>query len=298
MQRRLITVILFAVVAAFASSTVLYRIISARSAQASDAPTKEIYVAARDLTAGTMVAESDLRLEKWPGAINPQWILKREELIGRALTAGVDTGEPIPASRVAAKGSGISLASGIPSGMRVVPVHVDQQGGLARIIAAGMHVDVLSTEAAAGQNGLSAVTHTILQNVKVFSTDEPADKSLKEKLLGAQSVNLLVTPEQAETLSQAIVQNRIQLALRNPADDSNITDTIAKALLPTKVRQLMPEYATEKAASMVKPEVKAEAPAAAPKPALPTIEIVQGTKRTVTVVAPSDTVNSTPGVTQ
>lgn len=297
MQRRLITVILFAVVAAFASSTVLYRIISARSAQASDVPTKEIYVAARDLTAGTMVAESDLRLEKWPGAINPQWILKREELIGRALTAGVDTGEPIPASRVAAKGSGISLASGIPSGMRVVPVHVDQQSGLARIIAAGMHVDVLSTEAA-GQNGPSAVTRTILQNVKVFSTDEPADKSLKEKLLGVQSVNLLVTPEQAETLSQAIVQNRIQLALRNPADDSNITDTIAKALLPAKVRQLMPEYATEKAASMVKPEVKAEAPAEAPKPALPTVEIVQGTKRTVTVVAPSDTVNSTPGVTQ
>ena len=232
MQRRLITVILFAVFLAVASSTVLYRIISARSAQASNAALSEIYVAARDLAPGTLVADADIRKVKWPGQVNPLWVSRKEDLIGRSLAAAVNNNEPIPDNRLAQKGTGAGVASGIPGGMRVVPVHVDEQSGLTHIIAAGMHVDVLSTEAAGGLNGPGAVTRTILQNVKVFSTDAPADKNPKDRMPGAQSVNLLVTPEQAETLSQAIAQNRVQLALRNPLDESNITDVTTRAFAP------------------------------------------------------------------
>ena len=287
MQRRLITVVLFAVLLAVASSTVLYRIISARSAHASDVALSEIYVAAHDLAPGTLVAEADIRKVKWPGQVNPLWVSRKEDLIGRSLVAAVNNNEPIPDNRLAQKGSGSGVAAGIPGGMRVMPVHVDEQSGLTHIIAAGMHVDVLSTEAAGGLNGPGAVTRTILQNIKVFSTDAPADKNSKERLPGAQSVNLLVTPEQAETLSQAIAQNRIQLALRNPLDQSNITDAVTRALLPAAfVRAKIPADATERP---VRAAAAAPAPAAEPaKPAPPTVEIVQGTKRTVMVVAPAD----------
>lgn len=280
MQRRLLTVIAFALVAALASSTVLYRIISAKSAHASDSSASQIYVASRDLNAGAQIRESDLRLVRWPGTLNPLWVSRREDLVGRGLNVAINGGEPFPDNRLAAKGAGAGFASGIPRGMRVVPVHVDEQGGLAHLIVAGTHVDVLSTGSAGLLSGVGMSTHTILQNVKVLSIDQAVDKNGKDKPVAAQSVNLLVSPEQAEVLSQAIAQNRIQLVLRNPLDESSITDVIAKETKPViqiqKVRAAPPA-----------PEKKIEAPEA-PRPALPTVEIVQGTKRTVTVVAPSD----------
>jgi Flp pilus assembly protein CpaB len=148
-----------------------------------------------------------------------------------------------------------------------------------------MHVDVLSTVYTTGQAGPNTATHTILQNVKVFSTGHGAEKSTSDKPAATQSVDLLVTPEQAEVLSQAIVQNRIQLVLRNPLDDSSISDALTKVFAPPpppvthKVRAVAP--APEK-----KVEV-AEAPRPVAPPPPPTVEIVQGTKRTVTVVAAS-----------
>ncbi len=280
MQRRLVTVILFAMVAALASSTILYRVISANSAHASDAPTKQVYVASRDLAAGAMVGESDMRLVKWPGTINPSWVSRPEDLVGRGLTVGINSGEPFPDNRLAAKGAGAGFASSIPPGMRAVAVHVDEQSGLAHLIAAGMHVDVLSTASSGSLFGQSASTHTILQNVKVLSIEQDVDKSAKEKPAAAQSVNLLVSPEQAETLSQAIAQNKIQLVLRNPLDQSSITDVSAKTIRPASpaVPILRPPAPA--------PEKKVEA-AIAPPPAPLTVEIVHGTKRTVTVVGPA-----------
>ena len=92
----------------------------------------------------------------------------------------------------------------------------------------------------------------------------------------AQSANLLVTPHQAEILSQAIAQNRIQLVLRNPLDNSNI----AEAVEPPK-----PAPPVRKVREVPPPEKKVEVAAAPPPPPLPTIEIVHGSKRTVTVVS-------------
>jgi pilus assembly protein CpaB len=295
MQRRLITVIMFALVAAFASSTILYRIISANSAHASSPSTTQIYVASRDLNAGAQIGEADVRLVKWPGTVNPLWVSRREDLLGRGLTVAINSGEPFPDNRLAAKGAGAGFGSSIPSGMRVVPVHVDEQGGLSRLIVTGMHVDVLSTVVSSGQAGPSTATHTILQNVKIFSTGQGGEKGTSEKPAEAKSVNLLVTPEQAEVLSQAIAQNRIQLVLRNPLDESSISDVIAKVFTPEapvirKVRLVAPP-APEKKVEVV----EAPRPVAPPPP--PTVEIVQGTKRTVTVVAASSSQGVT-GVTQ
>ena len=277
MHRRLITVIVFALIAALASSTVLYRIISAKSAHASDSSTTEIYVASRDLSAGALIGDSDVRLARWPGVVNPLWVSRRQDLLGRGLAVAINSGEPFPGNRLAVRGAGTGFASGIPQGMRIVPVHVDEQSGLARLVVAGMHVDVLSNESA---GGTSTVTHTILQNVKIFSTEQADAKNLKDKPATAQSVNLLVSPHQAEILSQAISQNRIQLVLRNPLDETSISDVIAKEVKPAlpatrKLRAAPP--ASEKKVEAVE----------TPKPALPTVEIVQGTKRTVTVVSPS-----------
>src|SRR5438105_15957869 len=114
MKRRLITVILFAFVAALISSTVLYKVISAYSTQSVRTATTRIFVAARNLDAGALIGEADVRAAEWPGLTWSQWILRREDLVGRGLTAAVGKDEPFAESRLAAKGAGVGFASRIP----------------------------------------------------------------------------------------------------------------------------------------------------------------------------------------
>ncbi len=182
MKRRLFTVILFAVLAAAVSSTVLYKVISGNSPQQTKAPTTQILVATRNLDAGTLVGDADVRSADWPVVDGSHWIAKRADVVGRAVLTSVGKEEPFTESRLAAKGAGAGMASRIPPGMRVVAVHVDELTGLSRFILAGMHVDVISTGASANQNSPSAVTRTILQNVEVFSAGETAaERDAKEK---------------------------------------------------------------------------------------------------------------------
>ena len=62
------------------------------------------------------------------------------------------------------------------------------------------------------------VTTTILQNIQVLSAGTDIQKDAEGKPQQVQVVNLLVTPEQAQTLSLASNQLKIQLVLRNPLD--------------------------------------------------------------------------------
>jgi len=59
---------------------------------------------------------------------------------------------------------------------------------------------------------------TILQNIEVLSAGTDIQKDAEGKPQQVQVVNLLVTPEQAQTLTLASNQLKIQLVLRNPLD--------------------------------------------------------------------------------
>ena len=176
MKRRLITVILFAVLAATISSTVLYRIISANSQPTVQAGTAKVFVAARDLTAGTVVANADVREVEWPVAGGSPWIRRRTDVVGRELMSTIGKDEPFADVRLAPKGAAAGPASRIPRGMRAVAVHVDELTGLSRFILPGMHVDVIST-GAQGPQGMQA--RTILQDVEVFSNGQSLDSKDK-----------------------------------------------------------------------------------------------------------------------
>jgi pilus assembly protein CpaB len=280
MQRRLITVILFAFIAALVSSTVLYKVISANTSHPTRELTTEVFVASHDLEAGTLIENGDIRAIEWRTSVSPQWIARREDLIGRGLIAGINKDEPFPANRLAAKGAGAGLTSRIPPGMRAVAVRVDELTGLNRLIMSGMRVDVISTGSAPGMNGQGMVTRTILQNVEVLSTGQDAERNSRDKGVPVQAVNLLVTPQQAEILSLAVAQNRIQLVLRNPLDKAlNALGFSSDAPHPEKKLakvSRVPAKTDEKAA-----------PVESLKPPPPTVEVIHGTKKVISVVSPS-----------
>ena len=280
MQRRLLSVILFALVAALAASTVLYKLISRSDSATKQAPSTRLWVASRDLVSGATLEDTDLQQVNWPGPISAQWIRQKEDITGRGLIAGIEKGEPFPSSRLALKGAGGGLASRIPPGMRAIAVHIDELNGLSKVILPGMHVDVLSTGALPGRDSQNQVTRTILQNVEVLSTGQSLEHG--DKATPVQSANLLVSPRQAEILSQAVAQTRIELALRNPLDKGAVVE--AAAIEP----KIKPNLLAKTHLFQV-PAMPVAAPAAVveDKPARPTIEVVHGTKRVVTEVGVS-----------
>ncbi len=247
MNKRLALVLAFAFVISAAASLLIYRLVSARMDAAARPAGTKLLVAARDIGIGSLVKETDLKLVDWTGRVPEQAMHAKEEIIDRGVVANIYEGEPILGSRLAPKGAGAGLAATIPVGMRAVAVRVNEVIGISGFAVPGMRVDILilgNPGAGSGRDS-STMAKTLLQNVEVLSAGQQIQKDTEGKPVSVQVVNLLVTPEQAEILSLASNDARIQLVLRNPLDTQE-TKTAG-----THLPQLFGQ------------------PAAAPKPAAP-----------------------------
>jgi pilus assembly protein CpaB len=218
-NKRFLAVLAFALVVSLIASTIVYQLIVGRvTSQAKQAGT-QIVVAARDLPVGTMLKPEDLKPVDWTGTIQPQWVTKVDDAVGRGVIANLYLGEPIVATRLAMRGAGAGMAETIPSGMRAVAVRVNEVIGLAGFILPGMRVDLIGSGSAPNDTRqLGTLTRTLLQNIEVLSAGQSIQKDTDGKPVTVQVVNLLVTPEQAEIVSLASKETQIQLVLRNPLD--------------------------------------------------------------------------------
>lgn len=221
MKQRLAAVLIFAFVVALGASFVVYKLVEGKLTAMAAPSSGRVLVAASDLPVGTLIKESDLKLTSWAGQLPPQAITKIEDVTGRGVVATIYSGEPVVESRLAPRGAGAGLAATIPEGMRAVAVRVNDVVGVAGFVVAGMRVDVLVSGLPPGQGNrerLGTQTRTVLQNIEVLSAGQSIQKDTEGKPLTVPVVNLLVTPEQAEVLSLASNETRIQLVLRNPLD--------------------------------------------------------------------------------
>jgi pilus assembly protein CpaB len=219
MNRRLITILVVAFFVAGLCAFLVYRIVGSRITASKPTPTTHLVAAATDIKLGSVLGPSDLSTVEIAGSAPKGAILKPADAIGRGVLSEIYQGEPILESRLAPKGSGGGLASTIPDGMRACAVKVDDVVGVAGFVTPGMRVDVLVSGNAPGAAPTQGtMTTTILQNIQVLSAGTDIQKDAEGKPQQVQVVNLLVTPEQAETLSLASGQLKIQLVLRNPLD--------------------------------------------------------------------------------
>ena len=227
MSKRFISVLIFAFVVAAGASVLVYRLASRMNTSAKQ-ETAQVMLAARDLPVGTMIGETDLKKGAWSGSLPPNAVLKQEEAIGRGVVAGIYAGEPILESRLAAKGAGAGLAATIPPGMRAAAVRVNDVVGVAGFVVPGQRVDVLvlgTPPGGSASKGAGTITKTILQNIQVLSAGQNMLQDAEGKPASVQVVNLLVTPQQAETLSLVSNDMRIQLVLRNPLDNQEVASS-------------------------------------------------------------------------
>jgi pilus assembly protein CpaB len=221
MNRRLLTILLVAFVIASGCAFGVYRLIGNRLA-ATRATGTRVIAAASDVKLGAILDAASVTTVDITGPLPKGAILEKDKsaVLGRGVISDLYQGEPILESRLAAPGSGGGLAATIPNGMRACAVKVDDVVGVAGFATPGMRVDVVISGIPPGQPASTQDTEarTILQNIEVLSAGTDIQKDANGKAKPVQVVNLLVSPEQAETLSLATNQTKIQLVLRNPLD--------------------------------------------------------------------------------
>lgn len=226
MNRRLTGILLIAFVVAVACSYLVFRIVGNRLGSPQHRVTA-IVAATGNIKLGSVLRNVDLTKVDIVGALPQGAILKPADAVGRGVIADLYSGEPILESRLALKGSGGGLAATIPDGMRACAVKVDEVVGVAGFATPGMRVDVLISGNPPGTTVASpqgSQVRTLLQNIQVLSAGTDIQRDAEGKPQQVQVVNLLVTPQQAEALSLASNQTKIQLILRNPLD-TKVVDT-------------------------------------------------------------------------
>lgn len=218
MNRRLLTILLIAFAIAGICAFLVYRIVTSRMTASKPLATTRVVSAAKDIPLGAVIQASDLSTITLVGAAPKGAFDKPEKVIGRGAISQIYQGQPVLDSQLAGLGSGGGLAPTIPDGMRASAVRVDEVVGVAGFVIPGMRVDVLVSGNPPGSNGNEGiVTKTILQNIQVLSAGTDIQRDAEGKPQQVQVITLLVTPEQAQTLSLASSM-KIQLVLRNPLD--------------------------------------------------------------------------------
>lgn len=285
MDRRFLTVLGVSLVFALVVSSIFYQMTarggSPKKQEASDM--KDIVVAVRPLSVGVNVKPTDVKLAKIPADAFPKGAFSKvEEVIDRPVVSNILMDEPLLDGRLAARGSGLGIAPIIPVGMRAVSVRVNDVAGVAGFVLPGMRVDVLVT--GRPPNGSDIMTTTVLQNILVLSAGQTIQADARGQAIQAPTVTLLVNPEQAEILTLANSEGRVQLVLRNSSD---------QAVEKTPSRQLAQLYGAPSAPKPANPEprprvlprpIPVMAPAPPPPPVPDEVVMIRGTKRTVEVV--------------
>jgi pilus assembly protein CpaB len=276
MSQRVLTILLVAFTLSVGASYLVFRLVRSRLSASAGPATSSTVVAARNLEIGTLVKDVDLRSGEWVGALPKGAVLKKEEVIGRGVVSPMYEGEPILDSRLAPVGAGAGLAATIPTGMRAVAVRVNDVVGVAGFVVSGMRVDVLISGNPPGGAASGPKVKTLLQNIQVLSAGTNFQKDQEGKPVQVPVVNLLVTPEQAEVLSLASNETRIQLILRNPLD-TQPTKTPGM-VMSNLFGEAKPPAAPHPVRAVVKPVLAVAL--ASPPPAPFVVEILNGPKRT------------------
>ena len=245
-------------------------------------PTKQVVVAATDLQIGVEIKKDDIRLIDWPENAMPAGAIHDpNEVIGRGIVLPLVQNEPFLPMKLASKEAGAGLPPAIPQGMRAVSVRVNEVIGVAGYVLPGTHVDVVATVSPTSQAG-DMTSKVILTNVLVLAAGTKIEQSENNKPMPVSVVTMLVTPEEAERLTLASGEGKIQLALRNPLDkESPVTRGIKPAALLGAAPIQHVVTRTGVGHSQVAKVVPSPAPAA-PEPA--TVEIIRGDKRAREVV--------------
>ena len=218
-RMRVFIVLVLAIGAGSVFAFATYNYVQNMPAKVVSIPTKPVMVAAADLDIGAEITAENVRTINWPANSVPQFAFSEpKDVIGRGIVMPMIQNEPFLPMKLAAKDGGTGLTPAIPPGLRAVSVKVNEVIGVAGYVLPGTHVDVVATVSPTA-NQADMTTKVILTNVEVLAAGTKIERTTdKDKPMPVTVVTMLVDPEQAERLTLASTEGKIQLALRNPLD--------------------------------------------------------------------------------
>ncbi|HEX5707553.1 MAG TPA: Flp pilus assembly protein CpaB, partial [Pyrinomonadaceae bacterium] len=216
-------------------------------------------------------------------------------------TTNMAAREPVTEFKLAAEGSEAGLSAVIPEGYRAMAVKVDDVMGVSGFLKPGAMVDVLTViEQPNEGTKKDPISKIVLQNVKVLASGLDMDKPKNEReAVSVRVVTLQVTPEQAEKLALASTAGKLRLVMRNSIDqgdeqtkgiDKQTLLTGEHATVPPPAGALKseqkampsapaPVFHRRRAAAPSAPQAAPQAAPAPPPPPRPSVEMINGSKR-------------------
>jgi pilus assembly protein CpaB len=300
-NKRLLFVLAGAAVFGLVAAVSVSRYLS--NAQAFTRNMNNVVVAKVDIPLGTTIVAEQLTQVQLPAnAVPDAAFAEAGKVVGRVAVVNVAAREPVTDFKLAPEGSAGGLSSVIPEGYRAMTVKVDDVIGVAGFLRPGAMCDVLTViEPAETTGNRNPISKIVLQNVKVLASgqniDKPKDQREAEQV---KAVTLQVTPEQAEKLALASTEGKLRLVMRNSIDqgDEQTQGVDKRTLLtgehaapapePGSLKSEQPKAPAPAPAAPVyrRPRAQApktETPAAAapapPPPPRPSVEMIQGVKK-------------------
>src|ERR1700693_3643973 len=243
-------------------------------------PGADVVVALGDIQVGARVEDRDVRIARFPASgLPPGAYSKKSQVLGRGVIIPISKGEFILPSKLAPENAGSGLPSLIPPGMRAVSVRVNEVVSVAGFVGPGTRVDVLLTGTPNGSS--ENQTTTVLQNIAVIASGHTLERNASGEAQNTPVITLLTSPEDAERLTLASTEGKIQLALRNPLDTHQ--DGVEAANARGLYKGGPPSPPPRAAIRPVKH--KAEPP---PSPSVLSVEVYQGDKKPDVVKFPEE----------
>jgi pilus assembly protein CpaB len=250
-----------------------------QSSTADNRPGSDVVVAAHELQVGAKIEDTDVKLVRFPTAdLPPNALHYTKSAIGRGVVLPISQGEFILLTKLAGENAGYGMPSLIPTGMRAVSVRVNEVVSVAGFVVPGTRVDVLLTGNPTG--AADQQTTTVLENVAVIATGHTLERNAGGDPQTTAVITLLVSPDDAQKLTLASTQGRIQLSLRNPMDTKQ---SELGAVNTSNIYKGVPAPAAAKASVSTAPRVKhVSAPVEPSKPPSYSVEVIEGGKKTET----------------
>src|SRR5580700_1730372 len=275
-RTRLLTIGIVALAFGAVVALFVYKNLQGRSASNAE-PGVDVIVAADDIQVGARVEEHDVTTVRYPASALPAGTYnKRSKVMGRGVVLPISRGEFILPSKLAPENAGSGLPSLIPPGMRAVSVRVNEVVSVAGFVGPGTRVDVLLTGTPNGSS--ESQTTTVLQNVAVIASGQRLERNAAGEAQATPVITLLASPEDAERLTLASSEGKIQLVLRNPLDTHSdpVDAANARGLYKGGTPAAAPPHPT------IRPvrQQKTEKPPP-PSTSVLSVEVYKGDKKTV-----------------
>lgn len=220
--------ILIAAVLALGTGLLMYSYLTSVSHVASKAPMRSIVVALRDIPARSIIAASMVTTVDRPAdSVDPDAEANATAVVGQMALISIPSGGTLSSSKIGQLQLG-GLTVRIPRGERAISVAIDHVKGVANLIQAGDHVDVIAITQGHAPDVARSIT--ILRNKVVLamgtSLEVPVanaspDPNASANQSSVDTVTLAVSPVEAQTLTLADLNATLRLDLRSPKDGND-----------------------------------------------------------------------------